>query len=827
MGLIHDDILVDADAKCVIDVESKKIECSSPKNALVQYDHNSERIGFTMPRYVDGHDMSLVDRIVIKYLNVRKNDMYIVDDLSVTEDGENITFTWLVSGNATQEVGSLVFLVNFRCYDDEGRITYNWSTKPCSTFSIMEGVTSMDSNPLELYDFWARYGEKVDNTMALADKLEEDVNSLITNTEALSGNVDTLNNDTDVLERKVDGLEQNVPTLTNRINNLNSDITPLENRVNSLERTLSDDQALVINQTLEELDIQIEDVRTELASEGKSTFFSDTYNVLDNIVDTTNLGYQLNNNTGELYAADSCSVTDFIEVEENTLYYAYSINVYNSYENFANRCVFYNKDRQYLGYVEDPSQRYFTTPVSCKYIRISQAVPTGVELHNVYVGTKDSGIRLYIKDNYTFLYDKESSFKKESYNLFDKNKITTGYRNSKTVLYGYAYDDTEALNATDGYFVSDYIPVQNGDILHIGFIDNGAFRYIASTQRVLTFYDIKKRILYRTVGEGVPVEIGEQVAYIRFYDSLVYKDIYMIVKNEVPTTYVPYGEKLTCDDFEIITKGQHQLVNPWLGKNCVTYGDSITAQGNTGIEGYQRFVNNEIRFSNIYNRGVGGQSYIWNDGTFYANADGSYHSRDNLSSPPAGTTEHRGCYSSWDRITTMIPETIRETIDLIILMGGTNDHPSITSEDLTEIPKWSSDYDTDTDWVNADGFYNGGDYNVKTFVGGIASTIMKMQSWCPNAVIVLATPFCKYDTSINDLWLNNDSISLKEVSQTELDIAKRLSIPTIDVNSTCCVNAFNYSDFVSDGVHPSLEGQKRLARSVVSGLLHIYPIIRD
>lgn len=827
MGLIHDDILVDADAKCVIDVESKKIECSSPKNALVQYDHNSERIGFTMPRYIDGHDMSLVDRIAIKYLNARKSDMYVVDDLSVTEDGENITFTWLVSGNATQEVGSLTFLVNFRCYDDEGRITYNWSTKPCSTFSILEGVYSMDSNPAELYDFWAKYGAKVDNTMALADKLEEDVDGLIKNTEILSDNVNTLNNDTDALERKVDGLEQNVPTLTNRINNLNSNIVPLENRVDSLERTLSDDQALVINQVLEELDIQIEDVRTNIASEGKTTFFSDTYNVLDNIIDTTNMGYQLNKETGELYAASGCSVTDFIEVKENTLYYAYGITIHNYYTDFANRCVFYDKDKQYLGYVEDVTQRYFTTPSTCKYIRISQGSTTGVELHNMYVGTKDGGLRLYIKDNYEFLYDKESSFKKESYNLFDKNKATMGYRNSKTILYGYAYDDLEALNATEGYFVSDYIQVQNGDIIHIGYYANGQFKHISNEQRVLTFYDIKKRILYRTVGEGVPVEIGEQVAYIRFYDSIVYMDSYMVVKNEVPTTYVPYGEKLTCDEFEIITKGQHRLVNPWLGKNCVTYGDSITAQGNTGTEGYQRFMNKELQFANIYNRGVGGQTYLWNNGTFYANVDGSYHSRDTLNSPPEGTTEHLGCYCSWDRITTMIPDTIRESVDLVIIMGGTNDHPSLSPDDLTDIPKWSVDNDADLDWINDDEFYNGGDYDVTTFVGGIASTIMKMQLWCPNAVIVLATPFCKYDTNANDLWLNSNNISLKEVSETELDIAKRLSAPTIDVNSTCNVSAFNYSEFVTDGVHPSSAGQKRLARSMVSGLLHIYPMIKS
>lgn len=253
MGLIHEDIIVDADVKCVIDIESKKIECSSPKNALLQYDHNSERIGFTMPRYVDGHDMSLVDRIVIKYLNVRRNDMYIVDDLSVTEDGENITFTWLVSGNATQEVGSLVFLVNFRCYDDEGRITYNWSTKPCSTFSIMEGVTSMDSNPLELYDFWARYGEKVDTVTATTEQLEQQIVKMEEDASKLDEDLSKLDSYSSALEERVDELQYSVPVLDGKAVDLMRRTDEIEAKVDTLDRTLVEDQAYEINKEIEEL----------------------------------------------------------------------------------------------------------------------------------------------------------------------------------------------------------------------------------------------------------------------------------------------------------------------------------------------------------------------------------------------------------------------------------------------------------------------------------------------------------------------------------------------------------------------------------------------
>lgn len=818
MGLTHSDVLVNADALCEIDIHTRKITRKSKKSEFQQYDHNSERIGFTMERMNDGHDMSQCDRVAIKYLNVRQDDMYIVDDVSVSDDGKHVIFTWLVSANATQEVGSLAFLVNFRCWNDEGEITYNWSTHPCSTYSILKGVPSMDSNPKEQYDFWAKY-------KGLVDGVIEDTENVGAKLGVLSEDAKGLTDITEALKPVVNGLSTNVPVLENKVNSLNSKVPTLESKVKTLENTLSNNQAQVLGQEIADINATIDGMTTSKVGEGDSTFFKDTYNILDNKIDTTNVGYQLNNQTGELYAASGCSVTDYIPVKENTLYHAFGISIYNYYSDFANRCVFYDADKKYLSYVEDVTQRYFTTPVGCRYIRFSQGVSTGVDMHNLYIGTKEADLRLYIKDNYEFEYSAKSGFDRVSYNLFDKSKITEGYRNSLSIPYGYYYTDEEALNATDGYFVSDYIPVNDGDVLHIGYYSNGVFHHVTSTQRVFTAYDAKKRILYRREGTGLPYEVGEQVAYIRFYDSLTYVHAYMVVKNEVPTKYVPYAEKPMSDEDELVRKGEHRLVNHWMGKNCVTYGDSITAQGNADGFGYQHFMKREIEFANMYNRGVGGQTYVWNNSTFYANTDGSYNSRDELHSPPEGTTEHNGSFCSWDRITTMIPRDVRETIDLIVVMGGTNDHGQnkIDSEEIS----WSSANTVDTDWKNDTEFYNGGDYDITSFTGAMASTIMKMQIWCPNAVIVVATPFCKWDTSTNRQWVNAVGMTLDEVADIEIKVANHMSVPVIDVNATCCINAFNYNTYVRDGVHPSTAGEKRLARAVISGLTTIYPMIND
>lgn len=249
MGLSHEDILVNVDALCEIDIHTRKIIRKSKKSELLQYDHNSERIGFTMERYIDGHDMAIADRVAVKYLNVRNGDMYVVDDLTVSDDKKHITFSWLVSGNATEEAGSIIFHINFRCWNDEGEITYNWSTQPCSTYSILKGVHSMDSNPKERYDFWAKY-EGLVNTVTENAKMASDRVAVIT--ENLE-RAETKSNDLilicDDLGEDLKGFSK----LEGKVSTMEKVIPDLESRMMALDRTLSDDIAYAISKDVSEL----------------------------------------------------------------------------------------------------------------------------------------------------------------------------------------------------------------------------------------------------------------------------------------------------------------------------------------------------------------------------------------------------------------------------------------------------------------------------------------------------------------------------------------------------------------------------------------------
>lgn len=66
--MAHKHSVYDTDPHFAIDPITRAItNQSTTKTQLMQYDHNSERFTFEIPRLVDGHDMKLCDKIEIHY----------------------------------------------------------------------------------------------------------------------------------------------------------------------------------------------------------------------------------------------------------------------------------------------------------------------------------------------------------------------------------------------------------------------------------------------------------------------------------------------------------------------------------------------------------------------------------------------------------------------------------------------------------------------------------------------------------------------------------------------------------------------------------------
>lgn len=144
--MAHTHPVVDSDSRFVINSTTRAISTSSDKLELIQGDHQSERITFEISKIVEGHDMSLSDRIEVHYINIDRRtkatsrDIYITDDMAV--DGDKLTFSWLISGNATKYYGRLNFIILFECLDPDGNYTYKWNTEICKLLTVGEGISN-------------------------------------------------------------------------------------------------------------------------------------------------------------------------------------------------------------------------------------------------------------------------------------------------------------------------------------------------------------------------------------------------------------------------------------------------------------------------------------------------------------------------------------------------------------------------------------------------------------------------------------------------------------------------------------------------------------
>jgi hypothetical protein len=158
MPHIHN--IYDSDTHFSINPITRKIRNeSSTKTSLIQHDHNSERLTFEMPRFVEGHDMSLCDKIEIHYINLsasnkneKSEDVYLANDVQISPEDENVViFSWLISGNATKYAGTLNFLISFKCLTGDV-IDYAWHTEIFKSISIGEGMNNGEAVVAEYSD---------------------------------------------------------------------------------------------------------------------------------------------------------------------------------------------------------------------------------------------------------------------------------------------------------------------------------------------------------------------------------------------------------------------------------------------------------------------------------------------------------------------------------------------------------------------------------------------------------------------------------------------------------------------------------------------------
>ena len=173
MSHVHN--ITDTDLHFQIDPGARSITfLGERKLKLIQGDHNSERVTFHVPRYVDSHDMSLCTKVEVHFNNIsadkrnQSKDVYPVDDVQVnTADDSVVTFSWLISGNATRFEGVLTFLIKFTCLTGE-TVDYAWHTDLYSDIKVGEGMDNGEAVVAEYSDVLELWKAEVMGDMTAA-----------------------------------------------------------------------------------------------------------------------------------------------------------------------------------------------------------------------------------------------------------------------------------------------------------------------------------------------------------------------------------------------------------------------------------------------------------------------------------------------------------------------------------------------------------------------------------------------------------------------------------------------------------------------------------
>lgn len=409
--MAHKHSVYDTDIHFIIDPITRKISSESGKVTLMQNDHNSERFTFQIPRYIEGHDMSLCNVVQVHYINTnssnkreKSEDIYDVKDLQVSPDSDDIVIgSWLISQNATKYGGTLHFTMRFACVVDL-ILEYQWFTDIYKVISIADGIYNIDvatnNDDTDLLESWKE--EILANTMPYVAEIAKEANNTLAEVNRKIGDTEFIVNfDTGEVEYVSPNHTFKINTDTGNLEWSGSN-EPVD-AVKYPMRRLSGEKSDAITSTVDGEFIVIEDSandpirglrvfgRTEQKqyTDGVASPNPDYPQELEsvenvsirisggNLFDKTTVtdGYRVSASTGSIDAyGDGVSVSDYIEVKGLNVI---TISGHNTAVTTNNVLAFFDSEKNFIsgvtsteGILALPNATY-DIPESAKYVIVN------------------------------------------------------------------------------------------------------------------------------------------------------------------------------------------------------------------------------------------------------------------------------------------------------------------------------------------------------------------------------------------------------------------------------------------------------------------------
>ena len=235
------------------------------------------------------------------------------------------------------------------------------------------------------------------------------------------------------------------------------------------------------------------------------------------------IGKYVDYKSGQLLTASGYNASDFIEVESNEVYC----------KNTSTQFAFYDANKTFISGLN--TDRVFTTPSNCRYVRLS-VEDSALDRLQFEKGSVQTD---YVDFNYNLLDINtvpNKSITKEklafstvelekSKNLFNKETVTTGY---------YVDYTSGKLLSNASYSASDYIEVESDTI------------YSKVTTYQFAFYDVNKNFISGLNTDRV-FTTPSNCKFIRISVKNESLDSEMVVENDDVGTYERFGSFIPKD----------------------------------------------------------------------------------------------------------------------------------------------------------------------------------------------------------------------------------------------------------------------------------------